>query len=242
VKNAPRLLAVDRLHCVLEPNSWDFPTRYAADIEAHWRKETSANPGLYDGRVLLARRIEESVHPGDGRKSLSIGFFEAPFSSFLAWRDFGFPDKGVFNCFAMAALRSKDGAFLLGEMSAQHSSPGAVYFPAGTPDLLDVRQDGAVDLKGSVARELFEETGLSLDHAAPEPGWTVVFDGQYVACMKTIASPESGAELRARAEAHVARETSPELAAIHLVSRRGDLAHPKLANFVRVFLEPLLPV
>jgi len=230
-------MAADCLQCALEPGSWEFRERYATDIERHWRERTKVNPSLYDGRVLLARRVEEIAGP-DGARVLSVGFFETSFSSFLAWRDFGFPDTTVFNCFAMAALRSKDGAYLLGEMCAQHSSPGAMYFPAGTPDLLDVRDNGCVDLEGSVARELREETGLAVEDAQLESGWTVVLEGQYVACMKSILSPEPAARLLQRARAHLAQEEAPELAAVHMVSRREDLLHPRIANFVRAFLEP----
>ena len=35
------------------------------------------------------------------------------------------------NCFSMAALRSDDGAFLLGEMAHHTYSAGQIYFPAG---------------------------------------------------------------------------------------------------------------
>lgn len=237
--NAPRVITADRLQCVLEPGSWDFTARYAAEVAAHWRERRKANPSLYDGRILLARRVEEISRPEGGR-TLSVGFFETPFSSFLAWRDFGFPDTKVFNCFAMAALRSVEGAYLLGEMCAGHASPGAIYFPAGTPDLLDVREDGQVDLEGSVTRELLEETGLSTRNARLEPGWTVVFEGQYVACMKTINSAESSAALLARARAHIDREQAPELAAVHMVSSPADLLRPRIASFVRAFLEPRL--
>jgi len=235
-KSALRVIDAGRLHCVLEPGDWEFPAHYAADIQRHWREKTKSNPSLYDGRVLLARRVEQIAAPEGGR-SFSIGFFETRFSNFLAWRDFGFPDETVFNCFAMAALRSADGGYLLGEMSAQHSSPGAIYFPAGTPDLLDVREDGTVDLEGSAARELLEETGLSVADARLEPGWTVVFERQYVACLKTIASPESSTALLARARAHLEREEAPELAAVHMAMRSEDLSHPRLAIFVRAFLE-----
>ena len=153
MSNVPRLITVDRLHCILEPHAWDFAALRAEDIQSHWREKKRANPSLYDGRVLLARRVAQSGD-AEGDRTLSIEFFETGFSNFLAWRDFGFPDAGVYNCFAMAALRSKDGAYLLGEMGPGHSSAGAIYFPGGTPDLLDVRGD-FVDLEGSAARELF---------------------------------------------------------------------------------------
>lgn len=239
MSNVPRLLTVDRLNCILEPHAWDFAALRADDIQSHWRDKTSVNPSLYDGRVLLARRVAQSGD-AEGDRTLSIDFFETGFSNFLAWQDFGFPDTKIYNCFAMAALRSRDGAYLLGEMGSGHSNAGAIYFPGGTPDLLDVRGD-FVDLEGSAARELLEETGLSLRGAELEPGWTIVFDRQYVACLKTISSPEPAEVLIARAQAHLAQEEDPELAAIYMVSRRADLSHPKLRRFVRAFLEPLLP-
>ncbi len=62
----------------------------------------------------------------------------------------------------MAALRSADGAFLLGEMAPHTANAGQIYFAAGTPDLSDVF-DGRVDLTASVKRELREETGMAAD-------------------------------------------------------------------------------
>ena len=69
---------------------------------------------MWNGRVLLMRRgdIADGV--------LSGAYLETDFASFIAWRDWGFPDTTMRNCFAMAALRSADGAFLLGPDGRAH--------------------------------------------------------------------------------------------------------------------------
>src|SRR5713226_8995453 len=98
---------------------------------------------------------------------------DAHFASFLAWRDWGFPDGGVFNGFGMGALRCSDGAFVLGEMGEHTANAGRIYFPSGTPDLDDIR-DGAVDISGSIAREVLEETGLAPADQRAASAWDCV--------------------------------------------------------------------
>ncbi len=97
------------------------------------KSSAAKNPHLFNGRVFLnfERRVEAL-----GQRRLLRGTASAvDFKAFLAWRDFGFPDRGVRNCFAMAALLSADGAFMLGRMSERTANAGKIYFPAGTPDL-----------------------------------------------------------------------------------------------------------
>jgi 8-oxo-dGTP pyrophosphatase MutT (NUDIX family) len=233
------LFSVERLHCVLGSHDWGFDRLRSQEIDAHWRERLAANPALYDGPVLLAHAVEPIRHTGGGA-TLRVEFFPTRFSRFLAWRDFGFPDDGVRNCFSMPALRSSDGAFLLGEMGANHSAAGAIYFPAGTPDPSDIR-DGLVDLEDNLLRELHEETGVAPQEVRLEPGWTIVSAGPRVACLRIAHSAETAAALERRIAAYISAQTEPELAGVRMASRRADLAEPRLLDFIRCFLEPLLP-
>ena len=233
-----RVATADRLDCRLVEHRWAFAERRAEEIDRFWRARVSANPALYDGPVLLARRVDERVD-AQGQATLFMDMFETRFSRFLAWRDFDFPDADVFNCFAMPAVRSADGAFLVGEMNATHSSAGALYFPAGTPDPSDLRGQ-EVDLIGSLVRELAEEAGLSAGEGVMVPGWTLVYDRQRLACMKIIDHPASAADILHRVRSFLAREDNPELSGAQMISRHDQLADPRLPPFMTAFLEQML--
>jgi 8-oxo-dGTP pyrophosphatase MutT (NUDIX family) len=144
---------VTALDLPVGPSDWPFAQARRAEIDAHFAKEQRDKPKLWNGRVLIGR------NPVFADQQFRAECFETDFASFLAWRDWGFPDRDVFNGFGMGAPRSSDGAFVLGEMAQHTANAGRIYFPCGTPDPDDVR-DGAVDVAGNVAREIFEETGL----------------------------------------------------------------------------------
>jgi 8-oxo-dGTP pyrophosphatase MutT (NUDIX family) len=188
---------------------------------------------MWNGRVLLARR------PRFEGLCFSAEYFETDFASFLAWRDFGFPDRDIVNGFGMGALRSSDGAFVLGEMGSHTANAGRIYFPAGTPDLDDVR-DGTVDIPGSVAREAEEETGLGPADYRAGPDWWCVDIGTSVAMIRELHVDMSGEALQAKIEANLAQQSQPELSAIHLVRKRSDLT-AAMPRFVTAWLEAVLP-
>ena len=104
--------------------------------------------------MLLGRN---PVFAGD---RLSASYFETDFASFLAWRDWGFPDPAVFNGFGMGALRCADGAFVMGEMG-QHTAECRAHLFSVRHARSRRHRDGAVDIPGSIVRELEEETGLT---------------------------------------------------------------------------------
>ena len=135
------------------PQPWPFAVERRAEIDAHFEDARRERPGIWNGQVLVMHR-----HRFD-RDVLEGAFLQTDFASFMTWRDWGFPEAGVTNCFSMGALRTSDGAWIMGVMAPHTSAAGKIYFPAGTPDPDDV-VDGMVDLAGSVIREVAEETGL----------------------------------------------------------------------------------
>ena len=225
----PVIHRVTSLDLAVQPWSWPFAEARRADIDAHFALKQREKPKLWNGQVLLGR------NPVFAGECFTADYFETDFASFLAWRDWGFPDKDVFNGFGMGALLASDGAFALGEMGQHTSNAGRIYFPSGTPDLDDIR-GAALDIEGSVARELEEETGLTAAEYRGEPHWHCVFTGPAVAMIRILRVDLPGEALRARIEANLAGQESPELAAIHLVRGAGDLT-AAMPRFVTAFIE-----
>ena len=128
----------------------------------------------------------------------------------------------MFNCFSMAALRTADGAYLLGEMGSTTVNAGRIYFPAGTPEPDDV-VGGKVDLAGNVIRELAEETGLTTRDLEIAEGWTCVRIGPRLAMMKEMRSRETAHDLRARILTHLPHDPHQELSDIHIVRGPADV-------------------
>ncbi len=221
------VVPVERLDLVIEPHIWRFAAERREEIAAHFATRRETTPQLFNGRTLMTR----AYTIGDGR--LAGTMFETAYADFLAWRDWGFPDPEVTNCFAMGALRSSDGAYLLGVMGRDTANAGRVYFPAGMLDPSDVRED-AVDLAGNVLRETAEETGLGADDFAPGP-WYVVAAGARLAVIRILSAHDDADTLRARVRAHIAAEQKPELADIRVVRGPADL-DPMMPDFVAAFL------
>jgi len=228
---------VSAIESVYRERDWAFARERAAGINAHWASLCAQKPSLFDGRVLLmdAWRIEDGV--------FHTQHFSADFRAFVALRDFGFPDAGVRNCFAAAALVSSDGAFVLGEMGAHTANAGRIYFPCGIPDMGDVRKTPigfSVDLAGSVLRELEEETGLTRDEVSVDPGWTLVFEGPRVACMQIVRSSLSADALIVRIEDFLRNQKEPEFVALHVARKLEDLKPDAMPGFTRAFLTRML--
>jgi 8-oxo-dGTP pyrophosphatase MutT (NUDIX family) len=226
------VIPIDRLDLPLVPWPWPFAQVRRGEIDAHFATLRVSKPQLWNGRTLLAKdcRVEGRVIAG--------ACFETDYASFLAWRDWGFPDLSVTNCFGMGALQSSDGAFVLGVMGAHTANAGLVYFPAGTPEPADAA-GGRLDLAGSIRREIAEEAGLAPDDYVGEPGWHAVPAGRRMALIKMLRARDSAAELGRRIHAHIAAEQMPELADVRIVRGPADF-HANMPSFVVAYLAHML--
>jgi hypothetical protein len=225
------LMRVETLDLSLGAHDWAFARERRADIDAHFEELRQQKPSMWNGRVLLMHRFElvENALRGD--------CFETDFASFVAWRDFGFPDLSVKNVFALGALQGSDGRYVLGVMGAHTMNAGKIYFPAGTPDPSDLR--GAnVDLEASVRREVQEETGLTPAEFDIDSGWHCIPAGPFMALFKPMRAKETAAQLRERILDYINREEDPELAGAVVAHGASDI-HPMMPGFIQTFLRSM---
>lgn len=222
------VVRIERLDLCVGPFDWAFARERRTEIDAHFEAARRVKPGMWNGRILLAH-----AHEIDG-DCLRARYFETDFASFMAWRDFGFVDAGIRNCFALGALQGSDGAYVMGVMGKGTANAGKIYFPGGTPDLNDV-EGSRVDLESSVRREVEEETGIDPLSLDIDSGWHCIDAGPLVALLKPMRARISGDELRARIRAHIAGEDNPELADAYVARGAADI-HPMMPGFIQTFL------
>ena len=207
---------------------WPFAEARRAEIAAHFAEKQREKPELWNGRVLLGR------NPVFNGERFGADYFEIDFASFLAWRDWGFPDKDVFNGFGMGALRAPTAPSCSARWARTPPTPAASIFLPARP--ISTTSGTALDIPGSVAREVEEETGLAPHEYRAAAHWDCVSTGAAVAMMRLFDVDMPGEALRARIEANLARQSSPELSAIHLVRGASDLT-AAMPRFVTAFLE-----
>jgi hypothetical protein len=110
----------DTLDLNLSDWTWSIAEQNRAAIEKYFASLRVAKPSLWNGRVLLLHAY--SISSRTFRGSL----FETDFASLQAWRDGVVSDPMVKNCLAMAAIKSADGAFLLGVMADHTANAGKI--------------------------------------------------------------------------------------------------------------------
>ena len=221
---------VARVEARIVPHRWEWAERNAEAVAANFARRKAVAPAIFDGPVLMVSFLR------DGTDRLEADFFTTGYARLIAHLDGGCRDPSVRNGFAMGALRSADGAFLLGEMAPHTAHAGQLYFPAGTPDPTDVRPGGTVDLEGSIRREVGEETGIELGAEDLAPGWIVVEADGRLAFIKEIGLADAAETIRLRARAHFAAEDRSELSDLVAVRGPEDIRPDRMPLFLQEFL------
>ena len=232
--DAIEIAAIARIDARLTGWDWPFARDFRAEIDAHWLQLAGGRPALFNGKVILQHRMCRSLRE-DGRTTVEAEYFVADYASFIARKIIPHRADGVRNGFGMAALRSADGAWLLGHMAEHTFKAGQVYFAAGTPDLSDVRPDGHVDLKASVLRELEEETGLSAAEVELGSGWEAVTGRHEIAYMRPMRIGMAAEDARALMLSRIARQIQPELADIVIIRSAADFDE-RMPRFMQAYL------
>ena len=223
------LVTVERLELAFAPKPWPFAVEHSGEIERNFAELQRIKPSLWNGRVLL---MHEDFQIADG--VFSGRYLETDYASMLTWNCRGRPPAGVRNCFGLGALRSTDGAFIVGVMAEHTANSGYIYFPCGTPDPDDI-VGATVDLARSVEREVLEEVGLDSDAYLPMPGWYTMLAGQRIAQIRLLQARETAENLRRRIVDFLAREAKPEFSEIRIIRSPADF-DPHMPAYVTTFL------
>lgn len=195
---------------------WVFAQDEKARIKEHWRKLADDNPKIWNGDVLICSSVELK----DG--GLKGQFLKTDYASFVAWRDWGWPDNTVSNCFGSAAVLSSDGALLYGRMASHTLNPGKLYPPGGSLEMQDVRPDGQVDVMGSIVRELEEETGLKASDA--EKGELLaIFEGPRLSVAQVFHFAARAEVLADQVRRYLPSAHEDELSDIEIVSSTSQI-------------------
>lgn len=222
--------------CVLTrvDRPWPFAIENAAAIAQFWRQAQAQNPNFFDGIVHLLSRFDLRDHV------LSGDLMPVRFSAFLYWRDNGYPDASVFDCFGSALLRAADGSVILGRQAPGHINDGMTYLPGGFIDERDIAPDGSVDIAASIAREVTEELGYPAEAFVVRPGAYVTRIGQQLSIAVEHVSHLDAQTLVHMARAFLASEADPELADVVVVTRDTDLAGMAMPEFAVALVRHVL--
>jgi 8-oxo-dGTP pyrophosphatase MutT (NUDIX family) len=215
--------------------AWPYAVQHVAEIDAHWQRRLVQSPKMFNGRIYL---LAEYAQTADALNGVCAA---TDFKSFLFWREAGYPEAGVRDCFGSGLIRSSDGAVLLGRQTAGNMNAGLAYLPGGFIDERDVTADGRIDIDGSVARELTEETGLLPYEIAREPGYYITHSSAQLSIAVPYRSPLAAEPLRRLILERLAADSDPELDDIVIVRRSSELGSLAVPRYTALLLETLLP-
>ena len=217
----------------LTPSSLPFETTNTPEIDAHFADCLAADPRLFDGRVHFS-----TDHSMDG-DTFTATCVQARFATLHYWRSIGFPQLGFRHVFGDVIPRASDGALLLGQMSAQTSNAGKVYFPGGVMDADDVHGD-RLDVDHNIAREMAEELGIQPGDFPFAPGYLVCVHDAAVAIGRVLDLPWPADQARSWLLDSANTKGDGEIADLIIARRPSDLDGYDVVPYARTVTEELL--
>ncbi|MEZ5899422.1 MAG: NUDIX hydrolase [Hyphomicrobiaceae bacterium] len=225
------VVRIESLNAHLVSGTWRYAHNHREVIADHWRMACAANPNFFNGVV----HVLNGLHIEDGHATAD--FLATEFKDYLYWRDEGYPDEAqVRDGFGSALIRSREGYVILGRQMPGNINEGLAYLPGGFIDARDVSEDHQIDVRGSVARELAEETGLDASAVTPQHGFLVTQVAAHVSFAVPYVSPLGADDLVQRVHAHIAAESNPELAEVVVLKSPADMEGLAMAHYARVLL------
>lgn len=218
------------VRCVAQP--WPFAVERQSEITRHWQKRLGENPKFFNGGVY----IMTSASFADGGLTGSI--VETDFASSLYWRETGFEDHSVVDCFAPAIILCADGGLVYGRQSAGNVNAGLAYPPSGFLDARDITENGEADLAGSAARELQEEIGGAVCVLPRDPGYLLVRQGPYL-CVGVVYRSPLPSEAFVAAAQQIAK-ADDELEALVALRCKADISRHSMRDYAKYIAEYLL--
>ena len=198
-----------------------FEAANAEAIAANWEREVTANPRLFNGRMVLPNvvRLEEGILAGTSH--------EIDFATFLYWRRQAERGSG-FHLFGYAILVAADGALVAGRMGNHTANAGKVYFAAGSFEPGDF-VDGRMSFRANTFREVREETGLDLAVAREEGSFGLLRAGRSVLLFRRYFLPDDADTIARSIAAHIAADPDPEIVE-PVIIRDAAMNEPTVAH------------
>jgi 8-oxo-dGTP pyrophosphatase MutT (NUDIX family) len=194
---------------------------YVAERDAiaeNWTRETTANPALFEGRMIFQKRLSLSVDGIVGESHI------IPFSTFMWWRRQ--PKRlGGIHLFAYPVLETSDGALIAIQMGPHTANPGQVYFAAGSLEPEDV-SDGVCDIAGNMRREVLEETGLDLSEARAGDRYFASHNRRTVTLLRLYHFDLSANDMIEKIHTHMLVAEDKEIAGAVTIRSADPAAHP----------------
>lgn len=133
----------------------DLPGDYSQKVEEHWNSLIKSGRNFFRGDVFTITKID------DGDSSINITVEKTDYAHFLytIYKE-SYEEYDCRVIYTSALVETSDKKFVFGEMNDCTASPRKLQFVGGGIDGDDI-EDGIIDLRHSIKKEIYEELGIN---------------------------------------------------------------------------------